>query len=126
MLENDQTPAAIAEALAKSADYRVLRRLVPRTTPLRPLVKSTKTGILLDAETTDLDQQEDEVVDRPVRRSSSSEGGRNNSPTWRVKRNSRRGCNALDAQRRLAIRPSSLQVQSMGIASLNPTCVPAT
>jgi hypothetical protein len=31
MLENDQTLSAMAEILARSADYRVLRRLVPRT-----------------------------------------------------------------------------------------------
>jgi DNA polymerase-3 subunit epsilon len=32
MLENQLTLTAMAEALAKSADYRVLRRLVPRET----------------------------------------------------------------------------------------------
>jgi DNA polymerase-3 subunit epsilon len=58
-----KTLAAIAEALAKSADYRVLRRLVPRK-PSHPSVGlNTKTGILLDVETTGLDQQKDEVIE---------------------------------------------------------------
>jgi len=44
MLENDLTLAAMAEALAKSADYRVLRRLVPRKTALHPSVKVRRPG----------------------------------------------------------------------------------
>ena len=43
MLENDQTLAGMADALAKSADYRVLRRLIPRsitTLPVDQIVKS--------------------------------------------------------------------------------------
>jgi DNA polymerase-3 subunit epsilon len=63
MLENDLTLAAMAEALAKSADYRVLRRLVRRETFAPPVGQSTKTGILLDVETTGLDQQKDEVIE---------------------------------------------------------------
>lgn len=63
MLENDLTLATMAEALAKSADYRVLRRLVPRTTSPPSIGQSTKTGILLDVETTGLDQTKDEVVE---------------------------------------------------------------
>jgi DNA polymerase-3 subunit epsilon len=63
MLENDLTLAAMAEALAKSADYRVLRRLVPRKTLAASIGQSTKTGILLDVETTGLDQRKDEVVE---------------------------------------------------------------
>ena len=57
MLENDLTLAAMAEALAKSTDYRVLRRLVPRKTFTPSFDQSTKTGILLDVETTGLNQQ---------------------------------------------------------------------
>ena len=53
----------MAEALAKSADYRVLRRLVPRKTFAPSIGQSTKTGILLDVETTGLDQAKDEVVE---------------------------------------------------------------
>src|ERR1700746_1582908 len=63
MLENDVTLAAMAEALAKSANYRVLRRLVPRTTFSRSMGQRTKTGILLDVETTGLDQQKDEIIE---------------------------------------------------------------
>ena len=63
MLENDLTLAAMAEALAKSTDYRVLRRLVPRNTFAPSLGQSTKTAILLDVETTGLDQRKDEVIE---------------------------------------------------------------
>jgi DNA polymerase-3 subunit epsilon len=59
MLENDLTLAAMAEALAISTDYRVLRRLVPRETFNPPIGLITKTGILLDVETTGLDQRND-------------------------------------------------------------------
>ncbi len=58
MLENDLPLAAMAEALAKSADYRVRRR------PLTPSNgEATKTGILIDVELTGLDQQKDEVIE---------------------------------------------------------------
>jgi hypothetical protein len=40
MLENDQTLAAMAEALGRSDDYRVLRRLVPRTSVNRRGVRT--------------------------------------------------------------------------------------
>jgi DNA polymerase-3 subunit epsilon len=63
MLENDLTLTAMAEVLAKSADYRVLRRLVPRKCFTPSVDQSTKTGILLDVETTGLDQQKDEVIE---------------------------------------------------------------
>jgi hypothetical protein len=62
MLENDQTLSAMAERLARSADYRVLRRLVPRTS-FTLSSGPTKTAILLDVETTGLDQRKDEVVE---------------------------------------------------------------
>jgi DNA polymerase-3 subunit epsilon len=52
----------MAEALAKSPDYRVLRRLVPRTS-FAPSNVPAKTAILLDVETTGLDQRKDEVVE---------------------------------------------------------------
>jgi DNA polymerase-3 subunit epsilon len=63
MLENDLTLTAMAEALAKSADYRVLRRLVPRKTFTPSIGQSTKTGVLLDVETTGLDQQKDQIIE---------------------------------------------------------------
>lgn len=63
MLDADLTLAAMAERLAKSADYRVLRRLVHRETSTRITGQSTKTAILLDVETTGLDQQKDEIIE---------------------------------------------------------------
>ena len=63
MLENQLTLTAMAEALAQSADYRVLRRLVPRETFNPSIGQNTKTGILLDVETTGLDQRKDEVIE---------------------------------------------------------------
>jgi DNA polymerase-3 subunit epsilon len=63
MLENDQTLAGMADALAQSADYRVLRRLVPRKASVPAAGQETKTGILLDVETTGLSQQEDEIIE---------------------------------------------------------------
>jgi DNA polymerase-3 subunit epsilon len=53
----------MAEELAKSSDYRVLRRLVRRDTFAPTNGQPTKTGILLDVETTGLDQQKDEVIE---------------------------------------------------------------
>jgi DNA polymerase III subunit epsilon len=63
MRENDLTLAAMAEALAKSDDYRILRRLIPRKTFTQSVGQSTKAGILFDVETTGLDQQKDEVIE---------------------------------------------------------------
>jgi hypothetical protein len=51
----------MAEALSKSGDYRVLRRLVPRTAFAATVGPDTKTGIWLDVETTGLDPRKDEV-----------------------------------------------------------------
>jgi DNA polymerase-3 subunit epsilon len=63
MRQEDNSFAALAEALSKSADYRVLRRLVPRP-PFTPSVgQAVKTGVLLDVETTGLDQRTDEVIE---------------------------------------------------------------
>ncbi|MET4493457.1 DNA polymerase-3 subunit epsilon [Bradyrhizobium sp. LA7.1] len=62
MPENDLSFAAMAEALAKSKDYRVLRRLVPREI-FTPSDGQAKTAILLDVETTGLDQNKDEVIE---------------------------------------------------------------
>jgi DNA polymerase-3 subunit epsilon len=63
MLHDVTSLAAMADALGQSADYRVLRRLVPRTVIARPVDLATKTGILLDAETTGLDTRKDEVIE---------------------------------------------------------------
>jgi DNA polymerase-3 subunit epsilon len=55
--------AAMAETLSKSKDYRVLRRLVPRTVLAPVTGQDAKPAILLDVETTGLDQQKDEVIE---------------------------------------------------------------
>jgi DNA polymerase-3 subunit epsilon len=63
MLSTPMDLAAMAEALSRSADYRVLRRLVPRI-PSSPVAGlETKTGILLDTETTGLDHRKDELIE---------------------------------------------------------------
>ena len=54
----------MAQALEKSGDYRVLRRLVPRDSflPVSP-GQITKVGVLLDVETTGLDTKAAEVIE---------------------------------------------------------------
>ena len=54
--------AAMAAALEKTGDYRVLRRLVPRTLT-KPPPDNSKIAILLDFETTGLDTSRDEVIE---------------------------------------------------------------
>lgn len=53
----------MAEALGKSADFRVLRRLVPRGISAKSDTQSARTGILLDIETTGLDARRDEIIE---------------------------------------------------------------
>jgi DNA polymerase-3 subunit epsilon len=55
--------AAMAEALGKSADYRVLRRLVPRLPSVPSIGQDTRTAVLLDTETTGLDHGKDEIIE---------------------------------------------------------------
>jgi DNA polymerase-3 subunit epsilon len=55
--------AAMAETLARSRDYRVLRRLTPRTEFASCEGQTTKTGIMLDVETTGLDTAKDEIIE---------------------------------------------------------------
>jgi DNA polymerase-3 subunit epsilon len=55
--------ATMAETLGRSADYRVLRRLVPRTEFAVTNGQTTKTGILLDTETTGLNHSKDEIIE---------------------------------------------------------------
>jgi DNA polymerase III subunit epsilon len=61
--EADISLIAMAEALSRSTDYRVLRRLVPRATLTSSIGQDTKTGILIDIETTGLDARKDEVIE---------------------------------------------------------------
>src|SRR5215467_6729136 len=63
MFQDNTSLAAMAEALSGSTDYRFLRRLFPRTTFTPSVGESTKTGILLDTETTGLDPRNDEIIE---------------------------------------------------------------
>ncbi|WP_426533027.1 3'-5' exonuclease [Bradyrhizobium sp. McL0615] len=63
MFQDTISLAAMADALSRSADYRVLRRLVPRI-PSVPLIgHDTRTAVLLDTETTGLDTQKNEIIE---------------------------------------------------------------
>jgi DNA polymerase-3 subunit epsilon len=55
--------ATMAEMLAKSPDYRVLRKLISRTEFNTCEGQPTRTGLLLDVETTGLDTARDEVIE---------------------------------------------------------------
>ena len=55
--------AAIAETLAKSPDYRVLRKLIPRTEFAPSAGQETRIGILLGVETTGLNTAQDEIIE---------------------------------------------------------------
>ncbi|MBR0737010.1 3'-5' exonuclease [Bradyrhizobium liaoningense] len=55
--------AAMADALGRSTDYRVLRRLVARPTYTPANGQEVKTGVLLDTETTGLDHRKDEIIE---------------------------------------------------------------
>lgn len=63
MLSTSMDLAAMAEALSRSADFRVLRRLTPRIVSSLPAGQGTRTGILLDTETTGLDHRKDEIIE---------------------------------------------------------------
>lgn len=55
--------AKMAEILAQSPDYRVLRRLIPREEFAACEGQVTKTGILIDVETTGLNTAQDEIIE---------------------------------------------------------------
>src|ERR1700737_79917 len=63
MPKDDSKLTAMAEALIRSGDYRVLRRLVPRTTSVPSIDQVSRTGVILDVETTGLDQRKDEIIE---------------------------------------------------------------
>ncbi|WP_312015712.1 3'-5' exonuclease [Bradyrhizobium liaoningense] len=55
--------AKMAEMLARSPDYRVLRKLLPREEFAACNGQITRTGILIDVETTGLNTAQDEVIE---------------------------------------------------------------
>ncbi|MHB0772318.1 3'-5' exonuclease [Bradyrhizobium sp. 1.29L] len=63
MTSNEINLTAIADILSRSPDYRVLRRLTPRTEFAPCDGQTTKTGILLDVETTGLNTAQDEIIE---------------------------------------------------------------
>ncbi|MFK4720813.1 DNA polymerase-3 subunit epsilon [Bradyrhizobium niftali] len=63
MTSNEINLTAMAEMLSASPDYRVLRRLTPRTEFASCDGQAIKTGILLDVETTGLNTTQDEIIE---------------------------------------------------------------
>jgi len=63
MFQETISLAAMADALSLSADYRVLRRLVPRQLYSPVIGQDVRTAVLLDTETTGLDTQRDEIIE---------------------------------------------------------------
>lgn len=63
MLQTLTDLETMAEALARSPDYRILRRLVARPTYVPTLGQEVRTGVLLDTETTGLNQAKDEIIE---------------------------------------------------------------
>lgn len=59
MLDHEQ----MADALTATGNYRVLRRLVPRTAINEPDGSEVRHGIVLDTETTGLDPLKDEIIE---------------------------------------------------------------
>lgn len=55
--------AEMAEMLARSPDYRVLRKLLPRDEFIASIGQATRTGILIDVETTGLNTSQDEIIE---------------------------------------------------------------
>ena len=53
----------MVRALEFTGDYRVLRRLIPRTPSAPPEDETSKVSIILDVETTGLDSTRDEVIE---------------------------------------------------------------
>jgi len=61
--DNSQYYEAMAEALSATGQYRVLRRLVPRSILLTDDGSPKRNGLLVDVETTGLDPDRDEIIE---------------------------------------------------------------
>jgi DNA polymerase-3 subunit epsilon len=63
MFQDTISLAEMADALSRSDDYRVLRRLVPRIRSVPSIRQDIRTAVLLDTETTGLDAQKSEIIE---------------------------------------------------------------
>ena len=63
MLQDTTDLAVMAEALSRSPDYRILRRLVARPIYVPTAGQEVRTGVLLDTETTGLDDAKYEIIE---------------------------------------------------------------
>lgn len=63
MFQDTISLAAMADALNLSAEYRVLRRLIPRSTYTPSIGHDIKTAVLIDTETTGLDARTDQIIE---------------------------------------------------------------
>ena len=53
----------MAATLEASGDYKILRRLVPRSISTAPLDPADRVGVILDVETTGIDHRVDEIIE---------------------------------------------------------------
>jgi DNA polymerase-3 subunit epsilon len=63
MFQDTISLAAMADALSRSDDYRVLRRLIPRLPLTSTPGLDARTAVLLDTETTGLDARKNEIIE---------------------------------------------------------------
>jgi DNA polymerase-3 subunit epsilon len=58
-----ETTEDLARRLEATGDYKILRRLIPRLRTVVPSACESKTGIIIDLETTGLDTERDEILE---------------------------------------------------------------